>query len=71
MRQLRAVCAGGRITPRAVAGAHMDVLQAAAVTLVVPLAARFVITGRFICLARPGRQKGIASTVTEAPVAEV
>jgi hypothetical protein len=51
--------------------AYMDALLAAAVTLVVPLAVRFVITGRFICLARPGRRKGTASTVTEAPVAEV
>jgi hypothetical protein len=71
MRQLRAVRAGGRITPRAVTGTHMDVPLGVAVTLVVPLAARFVITGRFICLARPGRRKGTASTVTEAPVAEV
>ena len=70
MRQLRAACAGGRTAPRAVAGAHMDVLLAVAVTLVVPLAVRFVITGRFICLARPGRRKAQLQPL-EAPVAEV
>jgi hypothetical protein len=43
MRQLRVACAGGRITPRAVTGAHMDLLLAAVVTQVMPLAVRFVI----------------------------
>jgi len=36
-----------------------------------PLAMCFVITGRFVCLARPGRRNGTASTVAQAPVAEV
>ena len=51
-----------------VAHAHMDVLTATAVTLIAAFGARFVVTDRFIYLARPGRRAG---TVPEAPVAEV
>jgi len=51
-----------------VAHAHMDVLTATAVTLIAAFGARFVVTDRFIYLARPGRRAG---SVPEAPVAEV
>jgi dolichol-phosphate mannosyltransferase len=48
--------------------AHMNVLVATAITLIAAFGARFVVTDRFIYLARPGRRTG---TVPEAPVAEV
>jgi dolichol-phosphate mannosyltransferase len=51
-----------------VAHAHMDVLVATAITLIAAFGARFVVTDRFIYLARPGRRAG---AVPEAPVAEV
>ncbi len=51
-----------------VAHAHMNVLVATAITLIAAFGARFVVTDRFIYLARPGRRTG---TVPEAPVAEV
>jgi dolichol-phosphate mannosyltransferase len=51
-----------------VAHAHMNVLVATAITLIAAFGARYVVTDRFIYLARPGRRTG---TVPEAPVAEV
>jgi dolichol-phosphate mannosyltransferase len=51
-----------------VARAHIDVLLATAITLVAAFGARYLVTDRFIYLARPGRR---TDTVQEAPVAEV
>jgi dolichol-phosphate mannosyltransferase len=51
-----------------VAHAHMNILVATAITLLAAFGARFLVTDRFIYLARPGRRTG---TVREAPVAEV
>ena len=51
-----------------VARAHIDVLLATAITLIAAFGARFLVTDRFIYLARPGRR---TDTVQEAPVAEV
>ena len=51
-----------------VAHAHLNVLVATAITLIAAFGARFVVTDRFIYLARPGRRKG---TVPDAPIAEV
>ena len=51
-----------------VAHAHMNVLVATAVTLIAAFGARFVVTDRFIYLARPGRRRG---SLPEASVAEV
>jgi dolichol-phosphate mannosyltransferase len=52
-----------------VAHAHMDVLVATAITLIAAFGARYVVTDRFIYLARPGRRTG--TVPPEASVAEV